>query len=327
LEKKRAPFDILLRVHSYATQAHAVEVGLDLPAGWTATKPVDVQFDGAGDKYAKLTVEPPEKISAGNFTIASYAKFGDEKFTTSLEPLPTLPTQLWSEPASCVVHAFAINVPANLRVGYITAESEPVPEALERLGIRVEMLDPAALAFSNLSGFSAIVVGVRAYELRHDLPGANQRLLDYVSNGGTLVVQYERDFAWDRAPYAPYPAKITPPAGSPLPRITDEDSPVKFLKPDDPLLNTPNKITQDDFKGWVQERSLYMWTQFDPKYTPLLAMNDPGEPDQNGALVYAHFGKGTYIYTGIAFFRQLPEGVPGAYRLFVNLLSPSRNAR
>ena len=327
LEKKRVPFDILLRVHSYATQAHAIEVGLDLPAGWRATKPVDVQFDGAGDKYAKLTVEPPEKISAGNFTIASYAKFGDEKFMTSLEPLPTLPTQLWSEPATCVVHAFAIDVPANLRVGYITAESEPVPEALERLGIRVEMLDPAALAFSNLSGFNAIVVGVRAYELRHDLPGANQRLLDYVSSGGTLVVQYERDFAWDRAPYAPYPAKISPPAGSPLPRITDENSPVKFLKPDDPLLNTPNKITQDDFKGWVQERSLYMWTQFDPKYTPLLAMNDPGEPDQNGALVYTHYGKGTYIYTGIAFFRQLPEGVPGAYRLFVNLLSPSRNAR
>ncbi|MGA2431538.1 MAG: PIG-L family deacetylase [Candidatus Acidiferrum sp.] len=326
LEKTHTPFDILLRVHSYATQAHKTEVGLDLPPDWTASKRVELQFDGAGDKYAKLTVTPPEKLSAGNFTIASYAKVGDEKFTTSLEPLPTLPTQLWSEPATCVVHAFAIDVPANLRVGYITAESEPVPEALERLGIRVEMLDPAALAFSNLSRFNAIVVGVRAYELRHDLPGANQRLLDYVSNGGTLVVQYERDFAWDRTQYAPYPAKITPPAGSPLPRITDENSPVKFLKPDDPLLNTPNKITQDDFKGWVQERSLYMWTQFDPKYTPLLVMNDPGEPDQNGALVYTHYGKGTYIYTGIAFFRQLPEGVPGAYRLFVNLLSPSQNA-
>jgi hypothetical protein len=109
-----------------------------------------------------------------------------------------------------------------------------------------------------------------------------------------------------------------------LPRITDEKSPVKFLKPNDPLLNRPNKIAQNDFKGWVQERGLYFWTQFDPKYTPLLAMNDPGEPDQNGAIVYIRYGKGFYIYTGIAFFRQLPEGVPGAYRLFVNLLSASR---
>jgi LmbE family N-acetylglucosaminyl deacetylase len=324
LGKKQAPFDILLRVHSYATQAHKISVGLGMPEGWTASQLVSLDSEGAGDKYAKLTVKPPEKISPGDFTIAAYAKLGEEKFSTSLEPLPTLPTQLWSEPAQCVVHAFAINVPENLRVGYITAESEPVPEALERLGIRVEMLDPAALAFSDLSRYNAIVVGVRAYELRHDLPGANQRLLDYVSNGGTLVVQYERDFAWDRAQYAPYPAKITPPAGSPLPRITDENSPVKFLKPDDPLLNTPNRITLDDFKGWVQERGLYFWTQFDPKYTAVLAMNDPGEPDQNGGLVYTRYGKGTYIYTGIAFFRQLPEGVPGAYRLLVNLLSASQ---
>ena len=99
---------------------------------------------------------------------------------------------------------------------------------------------------------------------------------------------------------------------------------MKFLKPNDPLLNTPNKITQEDFKGWVQERGLYFWTQLDAKYTPLLAMHDPGEPDLNGGLVYGHCGKGTYIYTGLAFFRQLPDGVPGAYRLFVNLLSASR---
>jgi len=185
-----------------------------------------------------------------------------------------------------------------------------------------------------LSRFYAIVVGVRAYELRSDLPGVNQRLLDYVSKGGTLVVQYQRDFVWDRSQYAPYPALISPPLPAakegtpqtqrPLPRITDENSPVKLLKPADPLLNRPNKISQADFKGWVQERGLYFWTQFDPKYVPLLAMNDPGEPELNGALVYTRVGKGAYIYTGLAFFRQLPEGVPGAYRLFVNLLSASR---
>jgi hypothetical protein len=318
------PFDVLLRVHSHATQPGKVSVSLDAPQGWTASSPAAIEFPGTGDRYARVTLTPPQKLAAGRYTVGAYAQRGGDKFTESLTPLPTLPTEFWSEPAQCVVHAFDINVPENLHVGYITAESEPVPEALQRLGVRVEMLDAAALAFSDLSRFDAIVVGVRAYELRSDLPGANQRLLDYVSNGGTLVVQYERDFAWDRAQYAPYPAKVSPPGNNPLPRITDENSPVKFLKPDDPLLNRPNKITQDDFKGWVQERGLYFWTQFDPKYTALLAMNDPGEIDQNGGLVYANFGKGTYIYTGIAFFRQLPEGVPGAYRLFVNLLGASR---
>jgi hypothetical protein len=248
-----------------------------------------------------------------------------------------MPTLLWAEPAQCIVHAFAINVPQNLRVGYITAESEPIPDALRMLGIQVDLLDAQALAFRDLSKFDAIVVGVRAYELRPDLVAANQRLLDYTANGGTLLVQYQRDFIWDKSSFAPYPALVSPPASPakdggtpaprPLPRITDESSPVRFLKPNDPLLNRPNKITQSDFKGWVQERGLYFWTQFDSKYTTLVAMHDPGEPDLNGALVYARYGKGVYIYTGIAFFRQLPEGVPGAYRLFVNLLSASRPAR
>jgi hypothetical protein len=324
LARQSKPFDVLLRVHSYATRPGKISVGLDVPKGWTSSAPVSLEFAGTGDKYAKLTVTPPAKLAAGNYTIAAYAKRGDEKFTTSLEPLVTMPTLLWSEPAECRVHSFDINVPENLRVGYITAESEPVPEALERLGIHVEMLDPTALAFSDLSRFDAIMVGVRGYELRSDLSGANQRLLDYVRNGGTLLVQYQRDFAWDKFQYAPYPAKIDGQTG-PLPRITDENSPVKFLKPDDPLLNTPNKVTQEDFNGWVQERGLYFWTDFDSKYTPLLAMHDPGEPDLNGGLVYTHLGKGTYIYTGIAFFRQLPEGVPGAYRLLINLLSVSKN--
>ncbi len=133
-------------------------------------------------------------------------------------------------------------------------------------------------------------------------------------------MQYNRDYAWDKLQPAPYPAKV----GNPTPRITDETAAVKFLKPDDPLLNQPNKITQADFEGWVQERGLYFWSEFDSKYTPLLAMHDPGESNLNGGLVYTRFGKGIYIYTGLAFFRELPEGVPGAYRLFVNLLSASK---
>jgi LmbE family N-acetylglucosaminyl deacetylase len=325
LPGQQADFDVLLRVHSYSSKANSVIVGLDVPSGWRTSGTVDLKFEGIGDRYAKLKVTPQAKLPAGNVTITAYAKRGGEKFKTSLEPLPSTPTLLWEEPAQCVVHAFDVNVPKNLRVGYVTAESEPIPDALKLLGIQVEMLNAVALAFGDLSKYDAIVIGVRAYELRSELPGANQRLLDYVSNGGTLVVQYERDFAWDGKTYAPYPAKIdSNKPGDPLPRITDETAAVSFLKPDDSLLNRPNKITAKDFDGWVQERGLYFWTEFDPKYTPLLSMHDPGEKDLNGGLVYTKYGKGAYIYTGLAFFRQLPEGVPGAYRLFVNLLSTSR---
>ncbi len=326
LNAEHKPFDVLLRVHSYSTKPAQIAAGLDTPDGLRASAPVPLSFTGAGDQYAKLTVTPPAKLAAGNYTIPAYAKRGDEKFSTTLEPLPSMPTILWSEPAQTIVHAFNINVPANLHVGYITAEAEPVPDALKRLGISVDLLDANSLNFGDLSRFDAIVVGVRAYELRPELASANKRLLDYVSNGGTLVVQYNRDFVWDRlSDPAPYPAKITPSKpGSPLPRITDENAHVTFLKPEDPLLNRPNKISQSDFDNWVQERGLYFWSDFDSRYIPLLSMNDPGEPALNGALVYTRYGKGTYIYTGLAFFRELPEGVPGAYRLFVNLLAASK---
>jgi hypothetical protein len=320
LAKEKMPLEILLRVHSNATQPGKVSVGLQVPNGWSSSAPVPLEFSGAGDQYARLKVSAQGKLAAGNYTISAYAARGEEKFTSTVEPLVSMPQLLWTSPAECVVHAFDVNVPANLHVGYISAESEPVPEALSRLGIRVDALDAAALNFGDLTKFDAIVVGVRAYELRPELPGANQRLLDYVSQGGTLVVQYQRDFAWDKFQYAPYPAKIDG-SGGPLPRITDENAEVKFLKPEDSLLNVPNKITPQDFQGWIQERGLYFWTQFDSKYTPLLSMHDPNEADLNGGLVYTHYGKGMYIYTGLAFFRQLPEGVPGAYRLFVNLLS------
>ena len=320
LSATNTPFEVFLRVHSYYTKAANVSVGLETPDGFTASAPVELSFDGVGDLYAKLTVTPPAQLAAGNYSITAYAKRGDEKFSATLEPLPTMPTILWGEPAQTVVHAFDINVPANLRIGYISAEGEMIPDALRRLGISVEMLDANALTFGDLSKYSAIVVGVRAYELRPELASANQRLLDYASCGGALIVQYNRDYIWNKFLPSPYHATI----GNPTPRITDENAEVKFLKPDDRLLNWPNKITEDDFKNWVQERGLYYWSDFDAKYTPLLSMHDPGEKDLNGGLVYTPLGKGVYIYTGLAFFRELPEGVPGAYRLFVNLLSASQ---
>ncbi|MFZ0858804.1 MAG: hypothetical protein WAN10_18280, partial [Candidatus Acidiferrales bacterium] len=153
-----------------------------------------------------------------------------------------------------------------------------------------------------------------------DLMSANHRLLDYVNNGGTLIVQYQRDFAWNQLLPAPFRATMDQPAE----RITDENSAVRFVDPNSPLLNYPNHTTADDFQGWIQERGLYFWGQWDSRYQTVLAMHDPGESDALGGLVWARDGKGVYIYTGLAFFRQLPAGVPGAYRLFVNLLSASQ---
>jgi len=181
---------------------------------------------------------------------------------------------------------------------------------------------PNAVAFGDLSRFDAVVVGMRAYELRSDVVASNPRLLEYAAEGGTLVVLYERNAVWDELKPAPAPFPATIGKG---PRITDENAAVTFTDPSCSLLNFPNKIDARDFDAWVQERGLYFWEKWDPQYPTVLSMHDPGEKDLLGGLVWARTGKGTYIYTGLSFSRQMPEGNAGAFRLFVNLLSQSRN--
>jgi LmbE family N-acetylglucosaminyl deacetylase len=316
------PLDVLLRVHSYSSSAAQLTVGIDVPTNWLVTAPQQTNLAAGADELLRFTVTPSTKLSAGDYQLKAWAKRGSDTFRTSIEPLPSLPTYIWSEPAIAPVRAFPVIVPEKLRVGYVAADIDLVPEAIQRLGIQVEMLDSAALTFGDMKRFDAIVIGIRAYELRGDVLANNQRLLDYANNGGTLILEYERDGFWNnlKSPVAPYPAKME---GGTL-RITDEKSDVKFLAPDSPLLNFPNKITQDDFKGWVQERANYLWSSFDPHYQAVLSMHDPGEADLTGSLVWTRYGKGVYIYAALEFFRQLPEGNPGAYRLFVNLLSQSR---
>jgi len=320
--RPRQPMEVLLLVHSHASGDSHLTVGLDVPESWRTPAPQEVDLPAGGDTLLRFTVTPPEKLPAGKLEIKAWAKRGAETFRTSLEPLASLPSYLWSEAAVAPVHAFEVNIPQNLRVGYVAADLDLVPDALGRMGIPVEMLDQAALTFGDLHKFDAIVIGIRAYELRSDVMANRQRLLDYVNAGGTLVVQYERDNFWNslRAPITPYPAAMQ---GGAL-RITDENAEVKFLTPDSPLLNFPNKITQDDFNGWVQERANYLWSSFDSHYQAVLAMHDPGESDLAGSLVWTRYGKGVYIYAALEFFRQLPEGNAGAYRLFVNLISQSR---
>jgi hypothetical protein len=325
-EKRAAmPVKLFARVRYHGTTATRVSVGLEAPKGWTVQIPNvegPLEFAKAGDQLIQFVVTAPAETAAGAYTLHPYARMGEETFRTSVEPIPTLPTRNWSEPADATVHVLNLIVPAGLRVGYIAAENDTLPEILRQIGIRVDMLDEVALAFGDLSKYDAITVGIRAYELRPDLLRTNARLLDYVKRGGTLLVQYQRDFAWNEE--LPAPFKATMPEQTS--RVTDANSPVRFLTPDDPLLNAPNKITLEDFQGWVQERGLYFWGNFDANYTPVLGLTDPGEAETKGSLVYARDGKGLYIYTGLSFFRELPAGVPGAYRLFVNLLSQTRHA-
>ncbi len=322
LRRASEPKTLLARVRYHGTKPAKVSVGMDVPNGWSADSVAPLDFSAAGDQLIRFSVKPPTNVAPGAYPLHPFAKLGDEAFRTSVEPIPTLPTRDWSEPDDATVHALNLTVPANLRIGYIAAENDPLPEVLRQLGIRVDLLDEVALAFGDLSRYDAITVGIRAYELRPDLIRSNGRLLDYVARGGTLLVQYQRDFAWNKADLAPYPAKMPEQTS----RVTDHNSPVEFLAPDNPLLNSPNKITLADFQGWVQERGLYFWGTFDPQYQAVLGMQDAGEAKTKGSLVYARDGKGIYIYTGLSFFRQLPAGVPGAYRLFVNLLSQTQRS-
>ena len=209
-----------------------------------------------------------------------------------------------------------VKVPQDLKVGYIMGAGDDIPTVLRQVGLDVTLLTPDDVEHGNLSRFGTIVLGIRAYDTRDDVKKNNQRLLDYVSNGGTLLVQYNTspgDF--NAGHYTPYPAQLS------RERVTVEEAPVTILDPHSVVLHYPNQITLHDFDGWVQERGLYFMDQWDPHYTPLLASNDPEQQPQKGGLLVAQYGKGYYIYTGYAFFRQLPFGVPGAIRLYVNLLS------
>ncbi|HXA56072.1 MAG TPA: PIG-L family deacetylase [Candidatus Acidoferrum sp.] len=321
-----APIKLFARVRYHGAQAAKVSIGVDLPKGWSVQPIAPLDFSAAGDQLVRYVITPPASVDPGAYPLHPYAKIGDETFRTSLEPIPTLPSRDWSEPNDATVHVLNLNMSANLHIGYIASDNDPLPGILRQLGIQVDLLDEAALAFGDLGHFDAIVVGIRGYELRPDVARANPRLLDYVKTGGTVLAQYEREPAWGPDGKGPYPSKMDNSKSNTFARTTDPSSPVEFLAPQNPLLNTPNKITQDDFKGWVQERGTYYLDSWDSHYVPILGVQDPNEPVVNGSLVYARYGKGVYIYTGLVFFRELPAGVPGAYRLFVNLISQTPHA-
>jgi hypothetical protein len=219
-------------------------------------------------------------------------------------------------PAEVSIHAVDVAIPSSLRVAYVRGVGDNVEPALEQLGIPVSVIEPRSIPAVDLSKFTTVVVGPRAYQASRDLVDNNPYLLNFAQGGGTLVVQYGQ-YEMMRPGMMPYSISIARPHD----RVTQENAPVNIIDASSAALRTPNVITNADFEGWIQERSLYMPRTFDERYRVVLALNDPGEQANRGGIMIAPYGRGLYVYTTLAFFRQLPAGVGGATRLFVNLLS------
>ena len=247
-----------------------------------------------------------------NYALAGGRHFKDIR-SISYDHIPSI--NYFKEPSYYVLD-FDLKIKGSL-VGYIAGAGDKVPQALEQMGYKVVLLKQADLNVANLKQFDAIVTGVRAYNINEWLSNSYDALMQYVKDGGVLLTQYNTNNSIGpvKAKISPYPFTIS------RNRVTDEEATVNFLVPDHPVLSYPNKITQKDFDGWVQERSIYNAENIDPAYQRIFSMKDPNENEQDGSLIIANYGKGRFVYTGLVFFRELPAGVPGAYRLFANLIA------
>ncbi len=293
------------------------ELSLDAPAGWEITPAKkSFHFASAGErqKFSFNVTAPPQADIA---QITARAKIGDKTFDNQHIEIryAHIPEQLLQPPARIKAISLDLAVRAK-KVGYISGAGDTVAEAIKQMGCDVTLLDGADLTTNRLKDFDAVVIGVRAFNVRNDLTAKMPALFDFVASGGNLIEQYNRpgnDLKTDQL--APYSLHLS---GD---RVTDETAPMTFLAPDHPVLNIPNKITSADFDGWIQERGIYFPNEWDEHFTPILACSDPGEAPLQGGLLVAQYGKGNFVYTGLVFFRELPAGVPGAFRLFANLIS------
>jgi hypothetical protein len=299
-------------------------VGLELPRGWPRVPPQKFRFTREDERGTFVFhVRPPSRNAAGAAEIRARVRdaegnvYGHGVFTVDY---PHIRPRAYTRPATAVIRRAALTLPKLSRVGYVRGAADQVPEALASVGIPVVLLSAETLERGSLSVFDAIVVGPRAYETDSALVANNRRILDYARRGGLVIVQYQQHrFFTGR--FAPYPMTVG--GGQPLvshDRVTDETAPVKIVANDHPVVQVPNRLTSADWKDWVQERGLYFARSWDRRFRPVLETHDPGEPPLLGGLLIAPIGKGTYVYTGLSFFRQLPAGVPGAFRLFANLL-------
>ncbi len=292
---------------------------LDLPAGWTATpstRTFRLATAGAHDALT-FTVTAPARADAE--TLKAHVTVGGVRYDTERFEInyAHIPPQLLQRHARSKVVSLDLAIRGHA-LGYLPGAGDDVPQSLTEMGYDVRMLNDSDLTADGLRGLDAVVIGVRAFNTRRDLAAHLPALFEYVNNGGTVVTQYNVATGLLTTTLAPLPLKLS------QDRIVDETATMTWLAPDHPAMTTPNQLTPADFDGWVQERGLYFPNEWDNAFTPLFAANDPGEAPLRGGLLIAKYGRGYYVYTGLAFFRQLPAGVPGAYRLFANLVSLGR---
>jgi LmbE family N-acetylglucosaminyl deacetylase len=291
-------------------------VTLHVPSGWQV-KPESIPFGLLAkneEQTVSFAVQPMGGASSGTFSVE--ASVGNRTVGVGMRTVAYshIPPQMVFPLAEGKLLRIEMNLP-NRNIGYVMGAGDEIPTALRQLGYQVTLLSGKDLANGSLSRFDVVLAGIRAYNTRPELKANQKKLMEYVQNGGTYIVQYVTRRSVESEDLGPYPFNVS------NDRVTVEEAPVEFLAPDQPLLNHPNKITARDFDGWVQERGLYFADTWDPRYTTALASNDPGEQPKAGGLLVAQYGRGYYVYTGYAFFRQLPAGVAGAYRLFVNMVS------
>jgi LmbE family N-acetylglucosaminyl deacetylase len=315
---------LVVRATNFSPQPIAGTLRLRLPAGWTAT-PAEAPFTLTMKGETTSTpfiVTAPARRSAGTFEVVAEAVIGSTTYSRDIEEIayPHIQTHRLYWPATSKAQVLDLKL-TQTKVGYLMGSGDEVPDALRRMGFDVTMIDDEMMSTGDLSRFDTIVVGIRASEARPSFAANNGRLRQFMERGGALIVQYQQADYTGRG-LAPYPAVAAPNS-----RVTDENAPVKILAPAHPVFTFPNRITEADFEGWVQERNLWAFVTFDPQYVPLLETADPGEPPQRGGEVYADVGKGRYVYTAYDWFRELPAGVPGAYRQFANLVSLAKAPR
>ncbi len=298
------------------------QLRLNVPKGWTVEPPAHAfTFARAGDRSLYTFAVSVPSLEDREFRIEAIASSGGREYREGYTTIRhrDLETRYLYRDAVTSVRGIAVNIARGLRVGYVMGVGDDVPGGLAQLGVDVQLLGAEDLATADLGKFNAILTGTRAYAVREDLKTYNRRLLDYVQGGGNLLVLYNTQELVP-ALYAPYPAELPGNAEE----VSEEDSPVEILAPDAAVLNTPNRITKEDFEHWVEQRGSKFWTAWDPRYTPIIATWDKGQKPQRGGWLHARYGKGHYTYFAYAFHRQLPYGVPGAYRLLANLLSLGR---
>lgn len=292
------------------------------PAAWPAVPSESLTFQREDEaKSLTVSVALPPGVRPGDYTLSAAAVSGTERSDGALAVIdyPHIRPRAVVHPSTVKLRVALLGLPALARVGYVRGASDRVPEALQAVGVPLELLGPDTLARGDLSRYDAIVIGSRAYETDPALVAANGRLLDYARGGGLVIVQYQQ-YPFVTGGFAPYRLDIARPHD----RVTSETAPVTPLDPTSGVFHVPNEIGAADWDGWVQERGLYFAHEWDSTYAPVLETHDPGDRPLAGGLLIAPVGKGTYVYTGLSFFRQLPAGVPGAYRLFANLLALKR---